>query len=97
MHETLPKMAKKTKENFIVQSFESCGTCKMSFDLWMFKGRINVFVLIVHVLNYSWEPCHATIKLFEIVDIFKHAMALQVNQILWMHGLNAKSKCQIWR
>jgi hypothetical protein len=35
--------------------------------------------------------------LFEIVDIFKHAMALQVNQILWMHGLNAKSKCQIWR
>ncbi len=54
----------------------------MSFDLWMFKGRIYIFVLIVHFLNHNWEPCHATIKLFETMDIFRHAMALQVNQVL---------------
>jgi hypothetical protein len=56
----------------------------------MFKGRINVFVLIVHFLNHNWEPFHVTIKLFETVDIFRHAMALKVNQVLWMHGLNPK-------
>jgi hypothetical protein len=40
MYETLPKMAKKTKEKFIVQSFESYGTCKMSFAYECLKEEL---------------------------------------------------------
>jgi hypothetical protein len=43
----LPKVAKKTKENFVSISFASCITCTMSFDLWMLKGGVDTFVLIV--------------------------------------------------
>jgi hypothetical protein len=48
------------------------------------------FCFVVHFLNHNWELCHVTIKLFETMDIFRHAMALEVNQVLQMHGLNAK-------
>jgi hypothetical protein len=77
----LPNVVGKTKEKFIVQSFESHDTCVMSFDLWMSKRGANKFVFIVHFLNHNWEPYHVTIGLFEIIilDTYGAAMALQVN------------------
>jgi hypothetical protein len=43
----------------------------------------------VHFLNDKWEPCHVTIGFFEITKNFGSAMALQVNEMLAKHGLNA--------
>jgi hypothetical protein len=49
MHETLPKLVETMKEKFITQPFQSCDTCIVNFDkLWMLKGGINTFVLIIH-------------------------------------------------
>jgi len=55
----------------------------------MSRGGVNTFILIVHFLNDKWKPCHVTIGFFEIVDTSRSAMALQVNDVLAKHGLNA--------
>jgi hypothetical protein len=89
VNEVLLKITKKTKEKYISLAFESCNTCIVSFDLWMFRAGVNTFILIVHFLNDKWEPCHVTISFFEIVEIFRNAMALQVNEVLAKHGFNA--------
>jgi hypothetical protein len=61
----------------------------VSFELWMFRTRLNTFVLIVHFLNDKWEPCHVTIGFFETTEPFRSVMALQVNEVLINHGFNA--------
>jgi hypothetical protein len=69
-------------------AFQSCNTCIISFDLWISKGGIDTFVLIVHFLNDKWELCHVTFGSFEIVNTFGNAMVIQVNNVLAKHGLN---------
>jgi methylaspartate ammonia-lyase len=56
----------------------------------MSKARVDVFVLIVQFLNGKWEPCHVIIGFFEIVETFRNAMALQVNEALAKHGFNVQ-------
>ncbi len=41
-------------------------------------------------LNHKWEPCHVTIGLFEIVNTYGFAMAMQMNDVLVEYGFNAK-------
>jgi hypothetical protein len=40
-----------TKERFVSPSLVSCNICTISFDLWMSKGGVDIFVLIMHLLN----------------------------------------------
>ncbi len=54
---------------------------------------MDTFVFIVHFLNELWEPCHVTIGFFETIESFESVMALQVNEILVKHGLNACVIC----
>jgi hypothetical protein len=65
-----------TKERFVSPSLVSCNTCIVSFDLWISKGGVDMFVLIMHLLNDKWEPCHVTIGFFKIVDTIGSAMIL---------------------
>jgi len=60
----------------------------MNFDLWMSKGGIDTFVLIVHFLNNKWEPCHVTVGFFETIETIGNALALQVNDLFAKHKLN---------
>jgi hypothetical protein len=43
----------------------------MSFDLWMLKGGVDTFVLIVQFLNDKWKFCHVTVGFFKIVETTK--------------------------
>ncbi len=54
----------------------------MNFDLQMSKGRVDIFVLIIHFLKHQLEPYHVIICLFETINTYGVAMALQVNQTL---------------
>jgi hypothetical protein len=89
MNHILLKLAKKTKTNLIFEVLEACDTYTLSFDLWMSKGRVDTFVLIVHILNHNWGLGHVTIDLFEITKT-SDAMAIQVNEVLAAYGLNVK-------
>jgi hypothetical protein len=76
VNDILPRVAKQTKESFILSTFKSCHSCIVSFYLWMLKVEVDTFVMIVHFRNNKWEPCHITISFFETIDISKNAMAL---------------------
>jgi hypothetical protein len=52
----------------------------------MCRARVDTFVMIVHFLNVQWMPCHITVGFFEIAEITRNAMALQVNDVLAKHG-----------
>jgi len=62
----------------------------MSFDLWMLKGGVDTFVLIVQFLNDKWEFCHVTMGFFKIVETTNGVLALQMNDLLVKHGLNVR-------
>jgi len=87
VNDILPRMVEFTKDKYVSSSFESCHSCIVFFNLWMFKAGMDTFVMIVHFLNAQWEPCHIIVGLFEIADTTKSAMALQVIDVLAKHGL----------
>jgi hypothetical protein len=37
----------------------------ISCDLWMSKGGIDMFVLVINYLSKTWEHVHAIVGLFE--------------------------------
>jgi hypothetical protein len=51
-------------------------TMSINFDLWMFKGNMDTFALIINYLNDSCTPMHVTIGLFEVHETTKLSMAL---------------------
>jgi hypothetical protein len=90
INEILPKIIEKMKEKYLSSALDSCNTCMVSFDLWMFRARVDTFVFIVHFLDDKWEPCHVTIGFFEIVKISGNAMVLQLSEVLAKHGLDVQ-------
>ncbi len=83
------RLIKKIKEKSFFKALESCDIYIVNIDLWMSKGGVETFVLIVHFLNHNWEPSHITIGLFETANTFGDAMAIQVNEVLLTYGLKS--------
>jgi hypothetical protein len=54
----------------------------------MSRGGIATFVLIVHLLNDKWEPCHIIVEFFDTLDRSGNAMVIQVNDVFAKHGPN---------
>jgi hypothetical protein len=75
-------MVEKTKDICVIPTLASC-----SFDLWMFRVGFNTFAIIVSFINISWEPCHVTIKFFEVHNTTSVPMANYVNFLLDSFGL----------
>jgi len=48
----------------------------VTFDLWMSCGGFDTFALVVTYINSKWEPCHITISIFEVHEIFGVAIDL---------------------
>ncbi len=44
----------------------STTTMFTSFDIWMSKGGVNTFTLVINYLNKIWMLVHVTIGLFEV-------------------------------
>jgi hypothetical protein len=89
MNHILLRLARKQKNKFIYE-VEAYDTWTLSFDLWMSKGGVDTFVLIILFLNHNWELGHVTIDLFETSKTSRAAMAIQVNEVLATYGLNVK-------
>jgi hypothetical protein len=51
VNEILLKITKKTKQKYISLALDSCNTCIVSFELWMSRAGVDVFVFIVQFLN----------------------------------------------
>jgi hypothetical protein len=49
-------------------------TLSISFDLWMSRGGVDTFALVINYLNESWMPQHVTIGLFEVHETTRFSM-----------------------
>lgn len=53
-----------------------------TFDLWVFTGAHDVFVVVVNFLSNNWEPKHVTIGLFEAIAITSATIAPKLWELL---------------
>ncbi len=65
----------------------------VSFNLWMFRGGIDTFALIINYLNEAWTSRHAIVGLFEVHETSGSVMVLQLQSLLekikLIHGVIA--------
>ncbi|KAJ7552447.1 hypothetical protein O6H91_06G055400 [Diphasiastrum complanatum] len=90
VEEAISQMVAKTLERYVLPLLASCVTATASFDLWMSRGGIDTFALVINFLNDSWVPCHVTVGLFETLDTSGAAMALQLKELLSQYNLTSR-------
>jgi hypothetical protein len=56
IEEVLPTMVKKTMQLHVLPRLVEATTLSASFDLWMSRGGVNTFALVINYLNESWMP-----------------------------------------
>ncbi len=62
-------------------------TLSTSFDLWMSKGSMDTFALVINYLNEFWMPQHVTIGLFELHETIGLSMVVQLCSLLEKYEL----------
>jgi hypothetical protein len=66
-------MLTKTMERYLFRLLGCYAISAITFDLWMFMTRLDMFVLILNITNKEWVFCYITIGLFEVLNMFKDA------------------------
>jgi hypothetical protein len=56
VEEVLPAMVKKFVQLHVLPRLAKATTLSASFDLWMSKGGVDTFALVINYLNESWMP-----------------------------------------
>jgi hypothetical protein len=69
-----PTMVIKTMKLHVLLHLVEVMTMSTNFDLWMFKGDMDTFALIINYLNDSCTPMQATIGLFEVHETTFHGI-----------------------
>jgi hypothetical protein len=64
--EMLLAMVTKTIRLHVLPGLVKATTLPASFDLWMSRGGVDTFALVINCLNEFWMPQHVTIGLFEV-------------------------------
>jgi hypothetical protein len=57
---------------------ESTTAIAFNFELWMSQGGVDTFVLVIIYMDEAWTPRHVTVGLFEVHEITRNTMALQL-------------------
>lgn len=78
MKEMIPTMVPKITNLHMLPILAFTITMFTSFDLWMSKGGVNTFTLIINYLNEIWIPIHFTIGLFEVHETIGLYVARQL-------------------
>jgi hypothetical protein len=53
----------------VLPKLVSASIVSTSFDLWMSKGVVNTFALVINYLIKTWEPMHIVIEFFEVNEM----------------------------
>ncbi len=67
-------------------NLKTIATILANFNLWMFRGGVDTFVLVTIFLNEVSVPMHVTMELFEVHETFKQSMAIQLQSLLEKYG-----------
>jgi hypothetical protein len=65
MDEMFLAMIKKPLDLHVLPNLTSITIIYTSFDLWMVKGDVDFFALVIKFLNESWTLMHVIMGLFE--------------------------------
>ncbi len=77
-----------TKDKYVFFVISSC-ILTTTFNLWMFKGTHDIFVLVLNFLLLEWGLTHFTIGLFE-TNINEETMAIQLQTLHEKHDVMKK-------
>jgi hypothetical protein len=64
--EVLLAMVKKTLDQHILLNLKTIVIISINFDLWMFCGSVDTFVLVIIFLNEVWALMHVVVGLLEV-------------------------------
>jgi len=73
VQEHISSMLTKTMKRYVFPLLGRYVITTITFDLWMFKTRFHIFVLILNFINKEWVFCYITVGLFESLNMFKDA------------------------
>jgi hypothetical protein len=57
-------MVNKTMERHVFPTLVDAIIVITTFDLWMFRGCFDMFVVVVNYINKKSEPCHVIMGVF---------------------------------
>jgi hypothetical protein len=80
-------MVTKFMDIHVLPNLGSATTISISFDLWLCRGGIDMFSLVINYFSKTWEHVHATIGLFEVNETTNSCMAWQLQSLLEKFGL----------
>ncbi len=55
-HQLLLGLVEKIKHLYVLPILLKCHYATTSFDLWMSKGKYDVFTLVINFLGVDWQP-----------------------------------------
>ncbi len=87
VEEMLPTMVNKTMDHHVLPNLALAIMVSASFDLWMFRGGVDTFALVINFLNDNWVPMHIIVGLFEMNETTRQSMAIQLQILLDRFGL----------
>ncbi len=80
-------MVQKTTDSHVLPKLKTITIVSTSFDLWMSKGGIDTFALVINYLDEVWTPMHVTIGVFQVHKTSGNSMTFQLQALLENFGL----------
>ncbi len=68
VEEILLNLVEEMMNTYVVHALVDYLLATCTFDLFMFKGAHDIFVVVVNFILNDWEAKHVTIILFEVID-----------------------------
>jgi hypothetical protein len=87
VEEVLFAMVKKTLDRHVLPNLKTTTTISTNFDLWLFRGSVDTFALVINFLNEAWMLMHVIMGLFEVHETFGQSMAIELQSLLEKYGL----------
>ncbi len=84
-----------TLQKFVFLFINVAATIIATFDLWMSKGALNTFALVIDFLTLNWELKHVAIGLFEAKGISRVDLVGQLQALFEEYKLTNKIICHM--
>jgi len=69
-------------EMHVFPKFTSATIVYISFDLWMLRGGVDTFTLVINYLIEVWELMHVTVGLLKVNETTSLYMAQQLQSLV---------------
>jgi hypothetical protein len=74
-------MLQKTLDLHVFPNLSYVAIVSCSFDLWLCRGVVDTFALVINLLNESWNPIHVIVGLFEIDETNSKSIIVQLESL----------------